>query len=240
VNYDEFLELVKTRRSVRRYKTDPIPDGYVEKVIEAARWAPSGANGQPWEFIVVKDAATKLKIAEAHAKIRTEQYYIEQTRLPELQHLMLTSFPEGLPEAIIDAPVLIVVCGDRRVTQTSVLSAYFMSGEGSVDGVYLKNIANATYSLLLAATALGIGSQWFSMVGQLEELLKPILGVPPFIQLHTIVPLGYPEKASSPGSRRDLKDLIHYEKYDMARYRTGDKIIDYIRNARKAGRARQH
>ena len=54
MDYDSFLDLVKKRRSTHAFKPDPVPDEYVDKIIEAARWAPSGANSQPWEFIVVK------------------------------------------------------------------------------------------------------------------------------------------------------------------------------------------
>ena len=61
---DEFFKLVRKRRCIRRFKPDPVPDEYVEKVIEAARWAQSGANAQPWEFIVVKNKETKDKIVD--------------------------------------------------------------------------------------------------------------------------------------------------------------------------------
>ena len=54
-DYDTLLELVRNRISVRKLKPDPIPDEYVEKILEIGRWAMSGANGQPWEFIVVRD-----------------------------------------------------------------------------------------------------------------------------------------------------------------------------------------
>lgn len=59
MNYESFLELVKKRRSIRRFKPDPIPDEYVNRIIEAARWAPSGFNSQPWEFVVIKDKKLK-------------------------------------------------------------------------------------------------------------------------------------------------------------------------------------
>ena len=52
--YECLLEVVKKRRSVRQFKTDPIPDEYIDKIIEVARWAPSGFHTQPWEFVVVK------------------------------------------------------------------------------------------------------------------------------------------------------------------------------------------
>ena len=64
MNYESLLELVKKRRSIRKFKPDPIPDECVDKIIEVARWAPSGANSQPWEFIVIKKQELRNKIVE--------------------------------------------------------------------------------------------------------------------------------------------------------------------------------
>jgi len=61
---DEFLDLARKRRSIRRLKPEPVPDEYVNKILEAARWAMSGANAQPWEFIVITESSTLKKIAE--------------------------------------------------------------------------------------------------------------------------------------------------------------------------------
>ena len=69
MNYDSLLELVKKRRSIRRFKPDPIPDENIEKIIEVARWAPSGFNMQPWEFVVVKKAELRSKITELNSTI---------------------------------------------------------------------------------------------------------------------------------------------------------------------------
>jgi len=61
------LEAIQKRRSVRKYKEDPIPEEVLLRVLEAARLAPSGKNFQPWKFIIVKDKALKKKLAEASA-----------------------------------------------------------------------------------------------------------------------------------------------------------------------------
>ena len=58
-DYDLLYDIIRRRASVRKLKPDPIPDGYIEKILEAGRWAMSGANSQPWEYIVVKDAQVK-------------------------------------------------------------------------------------------------------------------------------------------------------------------------------------
>ena len=64
MDYSDFLDLVKSRRSIRRFRPAPIPDEYIEKIIEAARWAPSGYNSQPWEFVVVKDKKMRDSILQ--------------------------------------------------------------------------------------------------------------------------------------------------------------------------------
>ena len=60
------LELLKSRRSIRKYKSTPIEDEKIKKCLEAARWAPSASNKQPWEFIIVKDEKVRKKFAEIH------------------------------------------------------------------------------------------------------------------------------------------------------------------------------
>ena len=66
MEYESFFELVKKRRSIRNFKPDPIPEGHVEKIIEAACWSPSGFNMQPWEFVVVKKQKLKDSIANIY------------------------------------------------------------------------------------------------------------------------------------------------------------------------------
>ncbi len=59
--YECLLDLVKKRRTVRQFKPDPVPDEYITKILEVARWAPSGFHTQPWEFVVIKEKAVKKK-----------------------------------------------------------------------------------------------------------------------------------------------------------------------------------
>jgi len=192
----------------------------------------SGANGQPWEFIIIKDQETKQKIAELHLKSRAEQYFIEQTRTDGLRHNNMLAPHTKFP-GYIDAPVLIIVCGDRRAFQASILSGVFIGSGGTLDGTYQKSIANATYGLQLAAAALGLGSQWATVTTELEQWLKPLLGIPAILQIHSIVPVGYRASEPKTAYRRKPEEFVHYEKYDMSKYRTGEQIVEYLRELRK-------
>jgi len=84
------LDLLKGRRSIRRYRPDPVPDEMVEQLLEAGRWAPSASNRQPWAFIVVRDEAVRREVAQ-HAAY----YFIRWAHVGE-------------------APLLIALCGDAR------------------------------------------------------------------------------------------------------------------------------
>jgi len=86
-DYDTLLELVRNRVSVRKLKSDPIPDEYVEKILEIGRWAMSGANGQPWEFVVVKDPKIKAELFRVYVEENVDFiYWMEQQRDLKLRH----------------------------------------------------------------------------------------------------------------------------------------------------------
>ena len=232
---DEFLELTKKRRSIRRFKPDPIPDECIEKMLEAARFAQSGGNGQSWEFIVVKDKETKKKIVDLVAESHRQVWDIEKTRIEELRHPAYRG--EGRHgEATVtfgDAPVFIIVCSDPRRVQATILAAHFLMLEGAPFAHALKNIANATQIMTLAAAACGLGTQWVSIARTIEPRLKDLLDVPVELGIHTIVPVGYPDYTPAPSYRRELQEIVHYEKYDRSKYSSGDDIINFILNLRK-------
>ncbi len=234
MNIDEFLELVQARRTIRKFKPDPVPDGLVEKMLDAARWAQSGGNGQPWEFIVVRDVGSKSKIMDLVKEAHRYTWETEQTRVEELRHPAYGKDRHGEPvESFEDAPVFIVVCADPRAVQATVLEAQYLPAEGGPYAHVLKNMANATQILTLAITACGLSSQWVSISCTIEPRIKVLLDVPVELAVHTIIPVGYPAYTPAPPFRREFKEILHYEKYDRARYRTGADIYNFILNLRK-------
>lgn len=224
---DELLELMRKRRSIRKFKPDPIPDEYVTKILEAGRWAQSGSNAQPWEYIVVKNQETKNKLAELWVPTRLHTFNIEQIRRPDMIHHALAK-PQTNP-GWKDAPVLIVVCGDRRTMIASVLYMNFITTEGGPTSVFIKNMSNTVHNMHLAAAALGLGSQWLSVDYVFEQDVRAILGIPKVLEIHTIVAVGYPDMKLSQGYRRELSEIVHYEKYDQTKHRSDNEVIDFIK-----------
>jgi len=232
---DEFLKLAKRRRSIRKFKPAPVPDEYIEKILEVARWAPSGANGQPWEFIVIKNRETIKKLAEAYGRYQEITFIVDMTRLDEYRHPSFRiQAPIETEEAARarfsvwgDAPVIIAVLGDQRTMQASTLSARLFEYH-----TFDQNLTTTNYAIHLAAAALGLGAQWVSLPWPAAEEMKPILGIPPVLTLFTLNPIGYPAIKPVP-YRRELSEMVHLEKYHMSKFRSNNDIQEYIKYQRQ-------
>jgi nitroreductase len=228
---DDFLELVHKRRSIRRFTSEAVSHEQIENILEAARWAMSGANAQPWEFVVVTDAETRAKIAASWYESHTEMYAIEHTRQPEFRLPPLREF--ATETNFKDASVLIIVLGDRRAHQASVLASHYLCGGEGPEATYLRSIANATQNMHLAATAQGLGAKWISITAVWSCAIKDILGIPDILEVHTIVAVGHPAYDSVPGNRRSLKEIVHFERYDTRKYRSGTDIYAFVKSLRE-------
>ncbi len=220
---DDFLTLVKKRRSIRRWKPDPISDETINKILEAARWSMSGANGQPWELVVIRNQDTKNKLAEIFKEGRKMVNELELMRADEYRHYHGAAPPEKQLD-FKDAPVIIAVCGDMRCIQASVMASSFM-GEGHV---YYMNMANVCQNIHLATAASGLGAEWISIARQGEHKLREVVGVPDPLTLMMLVPIGVPAYTPTANYRRELSEFVHYEKYDMSKYRSNTQVREFI------------
>lgn len=224
MDYEGFLQLVKQRRSIRRFKPDPVPDEYVEKIIEAARWAPSGANSQPWEFLVVKDQETKDKIVDIVNYSREQTYLMEQTREERLRH------PNGrnaAPENTLRrAPVFILLLGDPRTNEAFILSALYHHEHAN----FISGLSMAFYNMHLAASGLGLGSRWITATSAPygEAMIKQLLGIPKPLKIYDTMALGYADQYPRPRLVRSLSEQTHHERYDMSKYRSDKQVEDWI------------
>lgn len=236
-DYDALIEMIKSRRSIRRLKPDPLPEGAIEKILEAARWAMSGANGQPWEYIVVTDPDLKKELYAAYQEeLMDYNFWMEQMRVPEFRH---PAFPRtGDPDENLrkrkdspgwaDAPALIVILGDGRRQWSTVMGGHTMGRHQShlTDGM-----ANTCTLIHLAAAAMGLGTQWVTI--QIEDKFKRILNVPDVMLFYSIIPVGYPDVPSREGVRRPLSEMVHYNRFDQSKYMSNRQVLDYIRQLRQ-------
>ncbi len=243
--YGHFLKVVMARGTCRNFSEKPIPDGYVEKILEAARWAPSGANAQPWSFIVIRSPEIRKKIFDAYCEIDMDlMWWMEQMRCPEYRHAGY-AVEEDDPAKGLEvkktrrlwsvAPVIIAVAGDGRKQWGSVKGGHTFGLDQShlTDG-----LSNASMLIHLAAASLGLTSQWMTI--HTQGPFKEILGVPEPLVLHTFIPIGYEagEKQHGAGWRHNLDALVHEDRYDMSKHMTNRETLEYIAQLRRRSKSR--
>jgi nitroreductase len=203
--YDTLLEIVKNRRSVRFFKSDPFPDEFIEKIIEAARWAPSGFHTQPWEFVVVKKKDLKDKIVEAIKRPKTG--------------------------GISDAPVFILLLCDTR-TKTG-LPPPVQAQEQLAESIVCSSLASAFLYLNLAVSTLGLASCWVtaSSFPEAQFKIKELLHIPETLTIYDMLAVGYGENPSVAKTViRTTEELIHWD--DSGQFRTDEEVQAYVEQTR--------
>jgi nitroreductase len=230
--YDQLFDVITRRMSIRHIRPDPIPEDYINKILEAGRWAMSGANAQPWEFMVVRDPEVKQALADCYAgPLHEFIYWMEQMRLPELRHpgfwkkdgTERRPDDEREPVSWAKAPALIIILGDGRRQWGTVNGALTFGRHQShlTDG-----LSNAAMLMHLAAASLGLASQHVTI--QLEEPFKRVLDIPDLIMIHHIIPIGFAAIDRRPTVRRPLEDMTHYDKYDHDKYMTSEDVVKFL------------
>jgi nitroreductase len=231
MDYDSFLDLVKHRRTIRRFRPDPIPDEYIDKIIEAARWAPSGFNMQPWEFVVIKDKKIKDSILGwihdyHHLIMKTETVREPWQRVPQR--------PSRDPEMDYkSAPVFILLLGDTRTNEGLPTAMHFDAER--LQTIYTSSLANAYLYMALAADTLGLANEWVSSIATAYPhcMTKGLLGIPPQMQIYDMMALGYPAyRLTSKKLLRDKEKMVHHDYCGADDFRTDEEVNDYIKRAR--------
>lgn len=183
----EFFEVIQKRRSIRKYKPNPVRKEDILKILEAANWAPSALDLQPWEFLVVS-GNKKDELGNNYGKIidgYTKDWDTEPDKafMPRNEFIQFASVYGG-------APVLIVALTEA-------------SNDPNYQKAYLESASAAMENMLLAAAALGLGGCW--MTGPLgdEKYLRKVLEIPENREIVALSPLGYPAVIPKPRPRRD-------------------------------------
>ena len=183
----DFMEIIKGRRGVRKYKDLEVSKEDLDTILEAIRWSPSWSNTQCWEAIIVKNLETKQKIQAA-----------------------LQGFDpaRGNPasKALVQAPILIVICG--RLER----SGYYNGNPTTKFGDwFMFDLGICTQSVCLAAHHLNVATV---IVGLFDhDKVKEILDVPEGYEVAALIPLGYPDKEVKAPKRREISEFVHYDRF---------------------------
>ena len=188
----DIMQVIKERRAIRKFRSDPVPDEALNTVLEAARWAPSWGNTQCWRLVVVRDQETRARLVGTLTSAR----------------------PEGrnsATDAVRDAPVLIVVCA------VSKLSGYYRAGEkkgmpaSDTGDWFMFDLGLAMQNFTLAAHALGLGTVHVGMFK--KEEVAAILNIPDSLVIVELMPLGWPDEKPPIRPRLELSEFVFYDRY---------------------------
>ena len=225
--YDTLMEVVRNRMTVRAFDASyTVPREHYEMILEAARHSPSGANAQPWHFIVVTEQELKNKIMEYFRQ--------EQTLRAKLK----MKFPTPDYRGLATAPGLIVIASDFRWVK-----AFPVLNDGSeLDRMYrenaerilLQSVAAATMSAHLAAAALGYSVWWITAIGQekAQQAMKPLLGIPQELSVLDIMCFGPAAKPPYKRWRKTLSDIMNWNRFDPAHFMTDAQIDEWVATTR--------
>jgi nitroreductase len=200
-------EVIRIRRSIRKFKPDPIPDEKVRLLLESARLAPSGTNTQPWRFIVVRDDDTKAKLQRA----AHNQRHIKRAPVIIVCCADLEAFKEfparvdeligsgALPERTREVFIPYIEKGMSTVTKDALMVAA------------AANVAIAIEHIVLQAVEIGLGTCWVRWYE--DEKVKEILDIPDNIEVMALLPVGIPDENPSPRPRLRLDKMVFSETY---------------------------
>jgi nitroreductase len=201
--YDRLLELIRSRRSIRRFSDRAVSHDDLLRLLEAARWAPSNHNRQPWHFLIIEDRQHLRQLAEVVRRELSEKMKL----LPEAAGSHLNEFVD-YTTFFAEAPVLVMALHKRPVTVSAPLLAELKSPE-LVSGEPLS-VAMAVQNLLLAAQALGLGACVLTGPLLVPEALTRARALPPGHDLTCLVTVGYPAESPPPPRRKTIEQIAEF------------------------------
>jgi nitroreductase len=212
---EELLSIIQQRRSVRVYKRGKVSDAQLASILEAARWAPSGANTQPWEFVITRD---RKKMKRARQIFYNE--WQQRKREDPVNYKGLTKYYVG------DAAVLVLVCADPRTMQVYLTTRRPADREK----LFQASVASAVEHMMLVAASMGFGTVWVSVREEIEPDLRSLFQVPQPIRLLWVVPIGRARFWPRAKPRRKVSAFAHTEVYDLKKLRNEATIHAWPKN----------
>jgi nitroreductase len=206
------MNAMMTQRAVRRVLPDPVDDSLVLKCIELALRAPTGANGQNWEFVVVKDRGVKEKLAKRYRQAWKVYHGAVIRRIAARDEEMAKTARavQWQVDHFAEIPVLVVACLRLGLGEGGVPFAFMP--HASLSG-YWGSIYPSVQNLLLAARAMGLGASLITLPLWSKYSARRILGLPHAVTPCCIVPLGWPRGRYGPTTRKPVGDVVHLDAF---------------------------
>jgi nitroreductase len=216
----ELDEAIRGRRSIRKYeKGAVIPPGDLEAILEAAIWAPSSTNVQPWRFIVVTAPELISQMAQAVFD-KFQELSLQAYEAGEKRVAAFCRFMRSYGGFFGEASAVIIACAVRYDISRFGLDEYMLMakieelGGPSLEAMVIrtveKSVAMAVQNLLLKAHQLGYGTCVMDSPLVIEEDLRQMLHIPSHYQLVMVIPIGVPAQKPEPSERMGVEEVTRY------------------------------
>lgn len=207
----DLFETIQGRKSIRRFKREPVPEDDIRKILDAGRWAPSANNIQPWSFVVIRDRVVLARMAEAVRMMIDRMIPFAES---EKQAQRLAAYKGNYYTFFENAPVVIAVLLEASDAGTdSLLSRMGYSAEDIRrlrPTPALQSVAAAIQNMLLAVHALGYGSCWMTGPLVAQEDFESLLGYGKEKSIAALLPVGIPDENPPARNRKGLEELTRH------------------------------
>lgn len=224
--YNGLMHVVRRRRSVRRFEPGRrIEREVLLKIAEAARWAPTGANSQCFDLIIVDDPGVREQVLDI--------FLAQSNRL--IDHVK--GFPAVKKTYMANTVAIVIVLADARwkaAFPVATSAEWQREYEENNERILLASIGAAIQNVQLAVTAVGLTSAWLSGGGEdtTNRDLQRLLGYPDCMRAVGTIPIGYPEKGLASRYRRPLQQMVHWNGYDARKFRPDAMVAHYVAEVR--------
>lgn len=190
------LDIIESRRTVRKFKSTPVPEEHILKILEAAHFAPTAGNQQPWKFLVIQDRVKLNLLAKKALSWYLGKY--KKQRNPSTEQIKnITEKLEKVLRNVLSAPVYVAVLVDSKAQYPN-----YILYDGTLAAGYM----------MIAARALGYGTGFFTTFFP-EKEMKKFLQIPDKYKLICFSPIGIPDKWPETPPKKNIEDLVIFESF---------------------------
>lgn len=214
-------EAIHTARSLRRFKSDPVPEPLLAQILDAAIRAPSAGNAQNWAFLVVRDPELRRALGDIYrkaSKIAEAMYAVRgrPTHVTERQFQRMMSTGAYLWDHMGEAPVILLLCQRRPVVPPAESLPADIRVHHSAELAYVERIRGASIypavqNILLTCRALGLGTTITTNHIRCEDEVRTLVGLPVDVDTFAMMPIGWPIDRFGPLTRRPLSEVVHVD-----------------------------
>ncbi len=193
------IDTIIQRRSVRKFQDRSVPTETLRAILEAAAYAPSAHNAQPWRFIVIAEREQKINLAKKMAQVWLDK--LEKDNVPKNNRLATVN---RSIDRFTAAPVLVVAC----LTLEDMDTYPDVERQQAERDLAVQSLAAATQTLLLAAHANGLGACWYCAPIFCKTAVRKALKIPSDVEPQALITIGYPDETPKVPQRNPLETFV--------------------------------